>query len=77
MGLLLTLPGLEPFPVTSLMNIYNPPYYYSSRAASVRPYGVLVVRSSLLAKWLREWVIRDRVRVRAGARECNTSFLLS
>ena len=31
-----------------------------------------------MAKWLREWVIRDRVRVRvrvrAGARECNTSF---
>ena len=24
---------------------------------SIRPYGVLVVRSSLLAKWLREWVI--------------------
>ena len=39
-------------------------------------YGVLVVRSRLLAKWLREWV-RDRVRdrVRAGARECNTSFV--
>ena len=53
------------------------PYYNSSRAASVRPYGVLVVRSSLLAKWLREWVIRDRVRVRAGARECNTSIFFS
>ena len=37
-------------------------------------YGVLVVRSSLLANWLREWV-RDRVR--AGARECNTSIFFS
>ena len=29
----------------------------------------------LLAKWSREWVKdRVRVRVRAGARECNTSL---
>ena len=27
-----------------------------ARATSVNMYGVLVVRSSLLAKWLREWV---------------------
>ena len=40
----------------------------------IRPYGVLVVRSSLLAKWTREWV-RDRVKVRAGARECNTNVV--
>ena len=42
----------------------------------VRPYGVLVVRSSLLAIWSKEWV-RDkvRVRVRARARECNSLVL--
>ena len=42
----------------------------------IRPYGALVVRSSLLAKWSKEWV-RDRLRVRAGARECNTSFFVA
>ena len=36
----------------------------------IRACGVLV---RLLAKWSREWV-KDRVRVRAGARECNTSL---
>ena len=42
--------------------------------AVVNMYGVLVVRSSLLAKWLREWV-RVRVRLGAGGRECTISFL--
>ena len=41
--------------------------------AAIKPYGMQVVWSNLLAKWSREWV-RDRDRVRAGARECNTSF---
>ena len=42
---------------------------------AIRPYGMLVVRSSLLAKWLLKGMgYRDRVRVRAGAREYNTSF---
>ena len=40
-----------------------------SRATLVstfRLYGAVVVRSNLLAKWLREWVrVRVRVRVRA------------
>ena len=35
----------------------------------VRLYRVLAVRSSLLTKWLRE-----RVSVKAGARECTTFF---
>ena len=34
---------------------------------------MLVVRNSLLAKWLREWV-RVRVRVRVGGKECTTFF---
>ena len=32
---------------------------------------LLVIRSRLLAKWSREWI-----KVRAGARECNTFFSL-
>ena len=39
------------------MIIHRTPYYNSSRATSVRPFGMLVLRSSLLAKCLREWVI--------------------
>ena len=35
---------------------------------------MLVVRNSLLAKWLREWA-RVRVRVRVGGKECTTFFL--
>ena len=67
-GLLLSSPGLERFPFTSLYD--NPPHallniHNSSRA---RPYGVLVGRSSLLAKWSRE--------IREWVREC-TFFLLS
>jgi len=41
-------------PPHALLNIHN-----IRRAVRrlLRPHGVLVVRSSLLAKWLRKWVI--------------------
>ena len=48
----------------------NPLMTKSAVNEYIRPFGVLV---RLLAKWSREWV-KDRVGVRTGTRECNTSL---
>ena len=54
---------------TVTLNIHN-----SLCATSVNTYGVFVVRSSLLAKWLREWVIGIGLWLGLGPGNANLSY---